>query len=154
MQWGSPCCVGEGLAYASRGAGAPGTFSAQGVNLVVRVVLAGVSSGLVALVMEHRHPCNALDPHPTPPHPLHPPPHHPQGYDEQPIHFLPTFKLVPHAEPKQYNMQRVPSWTDRILHKASSGPRCTLRPLYYKWVRRAGPVCGTPKPPEPLIESD
>jgi hypothetical protein len=63
-------------------------------------------------------------------------PIHSQGFDEQAIHFLPTFKLVPHSQ--DYHLQRVPAWTDRILHRTvrrSHSKRqnhCSLEPLYYR----------------------
>eukprot|EP00798_Chlamydomonas_sp_ICE-L_P001440 gene1440-32814_t len=52
-----------------------------------------------------------------------------QGFSEQAICFPPTFKYIPGSE--QYNLKRVPSWTDRILHKCngSGGPSCILKKL-------------------------
>jgi hypothetical protein len=57
----------------------------------------------------------------------------PQGYDEQAIHFPPTFKLIPHTG--QYHLKRVPSWTDRVLHKVlqyTEHHKFELEPLFYR----------------------
>lgn len=54
-----------------------------------------------------------------------------QGFDEQAIHFPPTFKFRPHSD--EYNFKRVPSWTDRILHTVNAtSAAVTLTPLYYR----------------------
>lgn len=37
------------------------------------------------------------------------------GFLEQPLTFLPTFKLLRGTD--QYNEQRIPSWTDRVLYR-------------------------------------
>jgi len=62
-----------------------------------------------------------------------------KGFDEQAIHFLPTFKLLPRTQ--EYHLQRVPSWTDRILHKTMRTAHsrhqhhCVLKPLYYRSIK-------------------
>ena len=51
---------------------------------------------------------------------------HMQGFLEQDIHFPPTFKFF--AGTEQYNLKRIPSWTDRVLTLCSADPAlCLLR---------------------------
>jgi hypothetical protein len=56
-----------------------------------------------------------------------------QGFDEQAIHFPPTFKHIPFSD--DYSLKRTPSWTDRVLHMANADPSfLVLQPLYYRCV--------------------
>lgn len=56
-----------------------------------------------------------------------------QGFHEQEILFPPTFKLRPGTD--EYNLKRIPSYTDRILFLCNaSHDYCSLRPLYYRSV--------------------
>jgi|LauGreSBDMM110SN_4_FD.fasta_scaffold145591_1 hypothetical protein len=49
-----------------------------------------------------------------------------QGFHEQPICFPPTFKFVPKSD--EYNLKRIPSWTDRVLFLCNAPPTyCALR---------------------------
>lgn len=53
-----------------------------------------------------------------------------QGFSEQEIQFPPTFKFKLNSA--EYNPSRVPSWTDRVLHRCNAAPgMCHLLPLYY-----------------------
>eukprot|EP00798_Chlamydomonas_sp_ICE-L_P003561 gene3561-13633_t len=54
-----------------------------------------------------------------------------QGFQEQPIHFPPTFKFIPGTD--EYSMKRIPSWTDRVLTKCNGNDnmRFAIKPLYY-----------------------
>uniref|UniRef100_A0AB38ZEA7 Venom IPPase 1 n=1 Tax=Ectomocoris sp. TaxID=3104572 RepID=A0AB38ZEA7_9HEMI len=51
------------------------------------------------------------------------------GYNEAPITFRPTFKMVPDGG-GLYNLKRRPAWTDRILYKTESDK--TITPVLYK----------------------
>lgn len=49
-----------------------------------------------------------------------------QGFHEQPLNFLPTFKFNNNSD--EYNLKRVPSYTDRVLFMCNSPPAyCALR---------------------------
>ena len=49
-----------------------------------------------------------------------------QGFHEQAICFPPTFKFIPHSD--DYNLKRIPSWTDRVLFLCNAPPSyCALR---------------------------
>ncbi len=62
-----------------------------------------------------------------------------QGFHEQAIHFPPTFKLKPGTD--EYNLKRVPSWTDRVLYICNAHESyATLQPLYYTDVPQQGLV--------------
>lgn len=60
-------------------------------------------------------------------HGIQPSPHRlTQGFHEQPINFPPTFKFEMNTD--NYDMRRIPSWTDRVLFMCNSHPAyCTLR---------------------------
>lgn len=58
-----------------------------------------------------------------------------QGFHEQAIHFLPTFKLYPGSVLHKYNLKRIPAWTDRILHTVNADEHCSIQPVYYRQVR-------------------
>ncbi len=38
-------------------------------------------------------------------------------FEEAPLKFPPTYKLVPNQGGKSYNLTRVPSWCDRVLFR-------------------------------------
>ncbi len=62
-----------------------------------------------------------------------------QGFHEQPIHFPPTFKFVVNSD--DYNLKRVPSWTDRVLFLCNARTAsCRLR-CASCFVSLAGWVC-------------
>lgn len=53
-----------------------------------------------------------------------------QGFQEMPIAFAPTFKLLRGTD--DYDLRRSPSWTDRVLYLVNADPLfADLRPLYY-----------------------